>query len=848
MMRNDVHERVNEIALTLGGAFVANLESGRVFSSVVATEPNMDEKRFNELASRLFHEYSSMRAIATAPNLVVDKIYPRMGNEGVIGLDYRKAKEQRDMVLKARDTGSVTLAGPVKLVQGGSGVIIRYPVFTKNGEDEKSFWGVVSSVIDMDNIYRFAGIYRNNDLDFAFLGKDGKGVDGDLFFGTSAILDQNPVYVKVRLAYGEWQLLAVPKEGWVVPSRVFWLIRSVACIAFLLVVVPIGFVTSLMRERVAHLNKHIRSQTELNQMTTRLGLVVDAVQLGIWEYDASTKHLEWDLRMKKIFGRSESYDPNNGSWKTQFLGEDLERVAMHGFKLLGQGKQFSSVFRIHTPDGKHKTVKIAAFCWTGPDGLKKFIGVNWDISDQVAREKALSEARGESERRYRELEQAKTRIEFNSRHDFLTRLPNRRYLDQYLNGEGEEGHLVGPDPDSWVLKIDLDGFKEINDSFGHAAGDRMLILAADILRRISRQGEFIARVGGDEFVLLCDSKTDRKRPQELAEQFIQELQEPHYYKGLACRLSASVGIANWADAKGDPDKLRSNADLALYQSKQSGKARYTFFSQPLFNKARDHKKLTDDLMRGIEEREFVAHFQGQYCAKTHKLIGAEALARWNHPTRGLIFPDQFIELAEGMGITGEIDALIMDQALEARNYWAEQDLEIKRISVNVSAKRLGNPDLIPSLKKLDFDPTGLTFELVESTFLDRSDAQVAANIRQLRDMGIDIEIDDFGTAYASIVSLTHLLPNRLKIDRELILPVTSHENQRELVHSIINIGRTLGIGTVAEGIETMEHAEILRIMGVDRLQGYAFSKPMNRDDFLKHHLQLSVQVQNNHVA
>ena len=157
------------------------------------------------------------------------------------------------------------------------------------------------------------------------------------------------------------------------------------------------------------------------------------------------------------------------------------------------------------------------------------------------------------------------------------------------------------------------------------------------------------------------------------------------------------------------------------------------------------------------------------------------------------------------------------------------------MSVNVSAKRLGDRDLIASLSALDFDPSNLTFELVESTFLDRSAPQVAANIRRLREMGIEIEIDDFGTAYASIVSLMHLLPNRLKIDRELILPVTSSEHQRELVHSIIHIGRTLGIGVVAEGIESMEHADIMRFMGADLLQGYAFSRPMTRENFLAHH-------------
>ncbi|WP_319530605.1 EAL domain-containing protein [uncultured Cohaesibacter sp.] len=187
-------------------------------------------------------------------------------------------------------------------------------------------------------------------------------------------------------------------------------------------------------------------------------------------------------------------------------------------------------------------------------------------------------------------------------------------------------------------------------------------------------------------------------------------------------------------------------------------------------------------------------------------------------------------------MTGEIDEIILEHTIEAKSYWAERGLELPRVSVNVSAKRLGDKDLVTRLKKLDFDWSSLTFELVESTFLDRSDAQVAANIKQIRSMGIEVEIDDFGTAYASIVSLTHLLPHRLKIDRQLITPVIESADQRELVHSIIQIGRTFGIGAVAEGVESMTHAEILQMMGVEVLQGYALCPPLDRESFLEHNL------------
>ena len=408
----------------------------------------------------------------------------------------------------------------------------------------------------------------------------------------------------------------------------------------------------------------------------------------------------------------------------------------------------------------------------------------------MEREEALKEARAESEQRYVELNKVKTRIEFIAMHDYLTELPNRQAVDEVLRGEGEIAWPFEYGSDSWLLKINLDGFKEINDSFGHAAGDAMLLRVADLLRSQKQEGEYIARIGGDEFVVLCSSVRNKNRPLELAEGLINLLQKPQNYKGLTCRLGASIGISNWTDAKGNIDKLRSNADLALYQSKQSGKGCFTFFSQPLFQNASEKRRMADDLLRGIENQEFIAFYQGQYSAQDHRLAGAEALARWMHPKRGLVFPDMFIEMADTLGVTADIDRMVLEHAIETKKIWAENDLHLERISVNVSAKRLNDRDLIPSLKSLDFDPQQFTFELVESTFLDRSAPQVAANIRILREMGVEIEIDDFGTAYASIVSLTHLLPNRLKIDRELVFPVASCEHQRELVtRSFILVAR-----------------------------------------------------------
>nr|WP_321454513.1 EAL domain-containing protein [uncultured Cohaesibacter sp.] len=834
----DLTNKASHMAAQLVGTLIANLESGRGMANSVSLKPDMDEQYFNEVAKKIFHKYSFMTSIVLAPDAVVSTVYPKQIFAETLGMDLKKFDKQRFLIESARIGNHVTMSNVITLANGEEGILIYYPVFVDDPAKGRYFWGVVIAAHALKRYYERAGLEGDdNSFDYALYNT---GLGGSLqkpFRGSSDVNKYDPITVPLDFKVAHWELRAVPKGGWTAPSSIAWMIRAVAFLAFLLIVVPMAVVNRLSRERMAYLNARIESERELFSVSKRFEIAVDALQLGVWEYDSETCRYTWDLRTREIFGVDADFDVNDHSWKERIVTEDRERLFLEGPGLIGKNGKHCTDYGLKLPDGQRKTVRVVTFVSVKDNGHKVYMGVNWDISEHLAREEALKQARTESEQRYVELNKAKTRIEFIALHDYLTRLPNRRYIDEFLNGEDGSSWPFDAPSNSWFLKIDLDGFKEINNSFGHAAGDAMLQSVADIMRSLINEGEFIARVGGDEFVILCSSADNKNRPQEIAERFIESLHRPLFYKGLTCRLGASIGISSWADAKGNVDRLRSNADLALYQSKQNGKGCFTFFSQPLFQNATEKRRMADDLLRGIENREFIAHYQGQYDAKTHKLAGVEALARWLHPSRGLVYPDMFIELADGLGVTGEIDAMVMEHAIETKKYWAVKGLPVERVSVNVSAKRLSDRELIPSLKALNFDPSCLTFELVESTFLDRSAPQVAANIRRLREMGIEIEIDDFGTAYASIVSLMHLLPNRLKIDRELIFPVTTSEHQRELVHSIIHIGRTLGIGVVAEGIETMEHAEILHVMGADLLQGYAFCKPMPREKFLSHHLE-----------
>lgn len=452
--------------------------------------------------------------------------------------------------------------------------------------------------------------------------------------------------------------------------------------------------------------------------------------------------------------------------------------------------------------------------------------------------RALQWSKNLAEARNLELERTKASLEYNALHDALTGLPNRRYLDQHLSklsqssGHGKRGVAL--------LHVDLDRFKQINDTLGHVAGDEMLSHVSRLLKASVGEDDFVARVGGDEFIVVCQmDESECDVLSEKAEQLIEKIRQPVPYQGHLCRLGASIGIAMDNGARIDAKNLLVNSDIALYRAKERSRGSSEFFSEEVQLEIINNKRIADDILRGIEQHEFITHYQPQFDAASHDIVGVEALVRWNHPSKGVLSPFSFLKIAEDLNVLNAIDRMIMDRALVDFARWERLGLAIPKVAVNVSARRLKDRELIDSLKNRDIKPGTLAFELVESVFLDETEESIAYNIEGLKTLGIEIEIDDFGTGYASIVSLLKLNPKRLKIDRQFVAPILTSPEKRRLVSSIIDMGKSLGIEVVAEGVETMEQARILNELGCDVLQGYAFAKPMpaeNLEIFVRQHV------------
>jgi diguanylate cyclase (GGDEF)-like protein len=827
--RMKVHEELNLIRSKLEGKINGNILLAQGLAAAVATQPDMPPSTFDRLAGHLMKSGTQIRSVALAPDLVVNHVYPLKGNEKVLGLDYRKNDDQRSAVFRARDENRVTLAGPINLIQGGQGLLVRYPVTVTDIHGKTTFWGILSAVVDLDKLYRESGLNAaSENLNITVGAIDHNNGSTRYFYGDRADVGQVPAAAAIDLGYEQWILLATPKQGWNVLPEGTATFRLTLALVGLLIILPLVWVGRLMRERHDNILALRNREEQLEELSQRLEVALETSQIGVWDYDVDEDILIWDERMRDIYDLPRHQVENvYQDWERAVHPEDVEIARATFAETIATGRKYITQFRILTKTGDVRHVRAYGTAYRDHRGHYKIVGVNWNVTEDMRLQDELKAAKKKAEEQNRELEIARKRMEYNSLHDALTGLPNRRFLDQVLV-ERDSGH---ESPAMTLLHIDLDRFKDINDTLGHGAGDRILKHTADTLLANVGVTDFVARIGGDEFVVItsCDCAESCS---PLADKLIEGISRPVDYNGHECRVGASIGVASRCDLLEKADDLLINADIALYEAKRRGRNRVEFFSDALRAVAVSNKRTADEILRGLEQGEFIPYFQPQFDARTLEIAGVEALARWEHPEKGMLPPSAFLPIAEALNNVAQIDASILHQALFQYHRWQAEGLAIPQVSVNISAQRLLDDNLIDKLRELAPAPGSLSFELLESISFDDEDDMLLSRIKAIKELGIAIELDDFGTGYASIISLINLSPRRLKIDRQLIKPVLTCESQQQLVRSIIDIGRSRGIESVAEGIETMEHAAVLRDLGCDFLQGYALARPMSADQFL----------------
>ncbi|MBP1848664.1 bifunctional diguanylate cyclase/phosphodiesterase [Rhizobium halophytocola] len=830
--RADVATRLGLIRSRLENDINADIQLVKGIVATLKTEPDIGNAAFNALTRNILEGAPSLRGVAAARLLNPIHAFPPTAAESAIANGYLSpGSPLRSAAEQARDTGQIVVTGPQKLNDGSRGIIVQYPVFNEAGRPGGNFWGIVTATIDLDRLYdggRLSPPGSAIDVAIAARGKD--GAFDQPFFGKADVPQRDAVRMLATIADQNWMLYAVPQSGWTQTPSDIWFFRCLMTAVGALIMAPVLWVASLLRERQANIGVLRQREEELRALSHRLEIALEASKIGVWEMDVSSGSLFWDGRMKTLYGIGK----NSGEacydiWRSCLHPDDLQVAERNFAEAIRNNRDYSTDFRIVCANGEVRHIRAFGTVYRDSRFRKKIVGVNWNVTEDVRLQEELREAKRQAEVHNQELERARQHMEYNSLHDALTDLPNRRYLDQYLKQLDAQplrrnGYAL--------LHIDLDRFKEINDTLGHGAGDAILRHTAAKLRDNIRRGDFVARIGGDEFVVVCNTTVTDIEHRELARRLIEALNSSIVYDGQDCRVGASIGIATRRSDEETAEYLLINADIALYEAKRQGRNRVEHYTDSIKSEALATKQTGDAILRSLECNDFVAYYQPQFDARTLEICGVEALARWDHPERGLENPSAFMKIAEDLNVMAQIDAAILDQALFQATRWEAQGLEIPRVSVNISTQRLFDETLLERIGSLKLPKGKVSFELLESISFDDRDEVTASIIARLKDHGIDIEIDDFGTGYASILSLLKLAPRRLKIDRQLIRPVVHSPSQRRLISSIIDIGRSLSIEIVAEGVETMQHAHILSDLGCQVLQGYALARPMAANDFI----------------
>ena len=563
------------------------------------------------------------------------------------------------------------------------------------------------------------------------------------------------------------------------------------------------------------------AESKLLSLTKRLSLATAVAKVGVWEWELANNTLTWDSTMFSIYGFAPMDPMPYEMWSAAVHPEDLavREDALH--KLIDEKGEGTAEFRIVMADGSAKNISAAEKVVLDQNAnVIRVIGVNVDITDRKQAEESLRNN--------------EARMTHLAEHDYLTGLPNRMLLNDRI---GRSIELARRNKKKVaVLFLDMDGFKHINDSLGHPTGDMLIQAISKQLLDCVRTSDTVSRQGGDEFIVFLPEVEHPEGTVAAAKRMLEAVASVHSISQHDLQITCCIGISVYPDDGPDAETLIKSADIALYQAKENGQSSYQFFQPAMNVRAVERQFIEENLRRALSRHEFALHYQPIVNLKTHAITGAEALIRWNHPTRGFISPGQFIAVAEDSGLIVPIGNWVLEEACGQARAWMEAGLPEMTMAVNVSGLQFqsGNfaEDLFAILLKIGLDPKFLELEVTESLLMKRPDF-TASILQVLRERGVQIAIDDFGTGYSSLSYLTKLPLDTLKIDQSFVRQITTTPNETSIVTAIIGMGQSLNLRIIAEGVETAEELEFLQAQHCDEAQGYYFGRPVPPQEFVK---------------
>lgn len=618
------------------------------------------------------------------------------------------------------------------------------------------------------------------------------------YFGEMTLIEDKPRSATIT-ALTESQLLKITKQQFLQhfssnPQALMGFLKTVS---------------ERARENLTALNEGIKNFKAQKKLNADLQHLLDDTTNEIYIFDAETYHfISLNTRASKNLGYGKHditqltlFDVMSNISKENFekLAKTLRYRNVEETKLIGQHRR---------KDGSSYPVEIR-FKLQKTETSPVFVGIVQDIS---------------------QLKELEKKNENLTRYDYLTGLPNWNLILQHLNSE--LSHASREINSIAVLLMDLDEFKTINDSLGHSAGDAMLQAVAERLKDSFLSNCHVARSGGDEFILILSGTDIETQAQQTAGTLHKLFKKPFSIDGQDVYASLSIGISYYPFDGNDGETLISHADTAMYIAKGKGKNTHCFYHSDMETQAKKKLILESDLRKALEHKEFVLYYQPKLALDSETIVGFESLIRWNHPSRGLVPPMDFIPLAEKTKIILPLGEWVLKTACQQIKTWLDLGVANPNVAVNLSAHQFSQSNLVSTIRgfidETNIQAKYLELEITESVLMENAD-MAAAQLKQLSNMGIKISIDDFGTGYSSLSYLNIFPLNYLKIDRAFVKDITSVENAT-LARAIVTLAKALNLKTIGEGVETEIQKEVLRSIGCDIIQGYLLNKPVPSEE------------------
>ena len=949
--RTEHRARVEAWAKDSAHALENNLErslSAAYTLAALVRQGNGDIANFDAVAGQMLRFYPGVSALELSPGGVVRKIVPLAGNESAIGFDQLTDAVQGREAVVTLATGTLTLAGPMHLVQGGFGAVGRLPVFLDDAEGKSYFWGFTNVVMRFPETLVGARLPQlvEQGLDYELYRIHPETGKKQIIVASSTKPLVAPVEHTLEIDYGNWTMAVAPSSGWgdwlgLWLGAAFALVFSLLLGHAAMLVVRLRLHERELEQRVSDRTQELaRLNTELAERQTLLMQILDTSSVAIFLVDLQGRITQANRRMAEMFGyspeqltgmdylslvppalREKSQQRLQAMLSGAVAATDIDRLFQRADQsefwghLTGKrfhdarGEELGLINVIADINERKQTeaeLRIAATTFEAQEGMtitnasgvilkvnRAFTDITGYRAEEVVGKTPRLLASGRHDQAFYAAmwaaiarsgswqgeiwnrrksgdvypewltitavkaddgttthfvgtfaditlrKAAEDEIKHLAFYDPLTRLPNRRLLldrlHQALATSARSNHGGA------LLFIDLDNFKTLNDTLGHDKGDILLQQVAQRLATCVREGDTVARLGGDEFVVMLEDLSDNPheaatQTETVGEKILATLNQTYRLAGHEHHSTPSIGVTLFSAHQSSVEELLKRADLAMYQAKAAGRNALRFFDPEMQAVVSARASLEADLRQGIAQGQFLLYYQAQVVGEG-RLTGAEALLRWQHPSRGLVSPAEFIPLAEESGLILPLGHWVLETACSQLVAWAGQPETARlKLAVNVSARQFRHPDFVDQvlaiLESSGADPQRLKLELTESLLLDDVE-DIIDKMTTLKAHGVGFSLDDFGTGYSSLSYLKRLPLDQLKIDQSFVRDVFTDINDAAIAQAIIALSQTMGLSVIAEGVETEEQRDFLSRLGCQAYQGYLFGRPGPVEDLFK---------------